>query len=94
METIRICKDQNVLKEYLQKREKEVVSIMTMLFDQEYAVECYGDEREEEGRMDKAKKMALSLAKMGIPVEKIAEAAEVSTEVVQEWLDESVVDTK
>ena len=38
--------------------------------------------------------MALSLAKMGIPVEKIAEAAEVSTEVVQEWLDESVVDTK
>lgn len=98
METIRICKDQNVLKEYLQKREKEVVSIMTMLFDQEYAMECYGDEREEEGKiageMKKAKEMALSLAQMGIPIEKIAEAAKVSTEVVQEWLDESMTATK
>lgn len=98
METIRICKDQNVLKEYLQKREKEVVSIMTMLFDQEYAMECYGDEREEEGKiageMKKAKEMALSLAQMEIPIEKIAEAAKVSTEVVQEWLDESMTATK
>lgn len=98
METIRICKDQNVLKEYLQKREKEVVSIMTMLFDQEYAVECYGDEKREEGKiegeMKKAKEMALSLAQMGISIEKIAEAAKVSTEVVQEWLNEGMIVTK
>lgn len=90
METIRICKDQNVLKEYLQNREKEVMSIMMTLFDQEYAVERYGDERE----MKKAKEMALSLAKMGISIEKIAEAAKVSTEVVQEWLNESMIVTK
>mgnify|MGYP003258544276 CR=1 FL=1 len=90
METIRICKDQNVLKEYLQSREKEVMSIMMTLFDQEYAVERYGDERE----MKKAKEMALSLAKMGIPIEKIAEAAKVSTEVVQEWLNESMTVAK
>ncbi len=90
METIRICKDQNVLKEYLQNREKEVMSIMMTLFDQEYAVERYGDERE----MKKAKEMALSLAKMGISIEKIAEAAKVSTEVVQEWLNESMTVTK
>lgn len=90
METIRICKDQDVLKEYLQRHEKEVVSIMMTLFDQEYAVERYGDERE----MEKAKDMALSLAKMGISLEKIAEAAKVSTEVVQEWLNESMTVTK
>ena len=90
METIRICKDQNVLKEYLQNREMEVMSIMMTLFDQEYAVERYGDERE----MKKAKEMALSLAKMGISIEKIAEAAKVSTEVVQEWLNESMTVTK
>ena len=40
-ETIRLCRDRNVLKEYLNSREKEVVSIMIMLFDQEYATEAY-----------------------------------------------------
>ena len=37
-ETIRICKDMNVLKEYLQRHEKEVMGIMLTLFDQEAAV--------------------------------------------------------
>ena len=31
-ETIRICKDRNILKEYLISREKEVVTIMMSLF--------------------------------------------------------------
>lgn len=52
LETIRICKDRNVLKEYLENREKEVVDIMMTLFDQEYAVERYGDEKKEEGRVE------------------------------------------
>ena len=34
-ETIRICKDSNVLKEYLEKKESEVVNIMMQLYDQE-----------------------------------------------------------
>lgn len=34
-ETIRICKDSNVLKEYLESRESEVVDIMMQLYDQE-----------------------------------------------------------
>ena len=39
-----------------------------------------------EGEMKKAKEMAFSLAEMGIPVEKIAQAAKVSAKVVEEWL--------
>lgn len=35
--TIRICKDRNVLKEYLLEREKEVVTIMVSLLDEEHA---------------------------------------------------------
>lgn len=35
LETIRICKDENVLKEYLESRESEVVDIMMQLYDQE-----------------------------------------------------------
>ena len=34
-ETIRICKDANVLKEYLESREGEVVTMMMTLFNQE-----------------------------------------------------------
>lgn len=34
-EAIRICKDSNVLKEYLESRESEVVDIMMQLYDQE-----------------------------------------------------------
>jgi hypothetical protein len=40
-ETIRICKDRNVLKEYLESREKEVVTIMMSLFDEEQIVRTY-----------------------------------------------------
>ena len=46
LETIRICRDRNVLKKYLEEREKEVVNIMIELFNQELAVKEYGDERE------------------------------------------------
>ena len=57
-----ICKDQDVLAEYLNDREKEVVDIMMTLFEQEYAVERYGDEKRAEGRtegeLNKAKEMA------------------------------------
>ena len=34
-ETIRICKDANVLKEYLESREGEVITMMMTLFDHE-----------------------------------------------------------
>lgn len=47
--TIRICQDDEVLKEYLNGRKKEVVDIMRMLFDQEYATGVYGRERERIG---------------------------------------------
>ena len=35
LETIRICKDENILKEYLESRESEVVDIMMQLYDQD-----------------------------------------------------------
>ena len=40
----------------------------------------------EKGLLEGKYEMALSLAKMGIPLEKIAEAAKVSVETVQQWL--------
>lgn len=47
-----------------------------------------------QGEMNKARDMALSLSDMGIPMEKIAEAAKVSLETVQKWLSGNVSVTK
>jgi len=41
METIRICKDRNILREYLAQREKEVVTIMMSLFDEEQIIKSF-----------------------------------------------------
>ena len=91
LETIHICKDQDVLAEYLKDREKEVVDIMMTLFEQEYAVERYGDEKRAEGRAEGRKEMALSLFQMGVPIEKIAEAAKLDVGLVKSWLTESEI---
>ena len=48
-ETIRICKERNILREYLQKREPEVKRIMITLFSQEQIQEYYGEEKRREG---------------------------------------------
>ena len=47
METIRICKDRNILKEYLSK--EEVPSIMFGGFDMEEQLEFMREEEREEG---------------------------------------------
>ena len=49
METLRICRNRNVLKDYLKKREKEVFNIMIELINQEYAVQAYGNAMEKKG---------------------------------------------
>ena len=95
LETIRICKDRKILKEYLESREKEVVDIMMTLFDQEYAVERYGDERElkglAEGSMKAKQEMTYELFDMGFSDNKIAKVVKVSLETVKRWLAERPV---
>ena len=49
IEAIRICCDRGVLKDYLEEREKEVITIMITLFNQEYATKQYGKAQKEEG---------------------------------------------
>lgn len=47
--TIRICQDDNVLREYLNGLKKEVITTMMLLFDQDYATGMYGKECRQEG---------------------------------------------
>ena len=69
-ETIRICKDRNILKEYLESREKEVVTIMMSLFDEEQIMKSFVRSEKYDLAKEKA---ALMLRKGKITVEEIRE---------------------
>ncbi len=78
-ETIRICKNKDVLREYLSAHEKEVVSIMMALFSQEKAVEQFGYEKKQEGREEGYNELLRNLVKAGeLSPEKAAQYAEMT----------------
>ena len=88
-ETIRICKDRNILKQYLSSKEVEVITIMMSLFDDEQIMKTYAKDIERETE----RKMAERMIKDGeMPLEKIAhyvptlsfeELKEIEAEVMQ-----------
>ena len=51
-EILRICIDNDILKDFLESRKGEVIDMLDTLFDQEYAVTAYGNEEREEGRRE------------------------------------------
>lgn len=87
LETIRICKDNNVLKKYLETRQKKVVDIMMTLFDQDCAwdrcvEEAKKDSEEKgraEGREEVKKENALSMRERGFSNQVIADILEIET---------------
>ncbi len=88
-ETIRICKDRNVLREYLAQREKEVVTIMMSLFDEEQIMksfirsERHDADRETAERMIKDGEMPLEKIAHYIPSLSMEELKEIEAEVMQ-----------
>ena len=64
-ETIRICKDRNVLKEYLENKEQEVVSIMMTLFDDEQVLEAYAKDIDDNATHREARETAERLIRKG-----------------------------
>ncbi len=69
-ETIRICKDRNVLKEYLESKEQEVVDMMMTLFDDEYVLEAYAKDIDDHKERETAEKM---IKKGKLSLEEIAD---------------------
>jgi len=88
-ETIRICKDRNVLREYLARREKEVVTIMMSLFDEEQIMksfirsERHDEARETAERMIKMRKLSLEEIALCVPSVSLDELKEIEAEVMQ-----------
>ena len=65
-ETIRICKERNVLKEYLESREGEVVTMMMTLFDQEQIMKNHDASIRREAAEKAAKKATKKAAEKAI----------------------------
>ncbi len=92
-ETIRICKDRNVLKEYLLDREKEVVTIMMSLFDEEQIMKSFIKSERHEAAQESARETAKRMIKKGkmsleeiadyVPALSLEELKELETEVMQ-----------
>ena len=96
-ETIRICKNRNVLKEYLESKEQEVVDIMMTLFDEEQILKAYAKDiedntaketekrtaRETAERMIKDGEMSLEKIARYVPSLSMDELKELEAEVMQ-----------
>lgn len=88
-EIIRICKDRNVLREYLLDREKEVVTIMMSLFDEEEIMksfirsERHDEARETAERLIKKGKMTLEDIAECVPSLSFDELRELEEEIMQ-----------
>ncbi|MCD8325570.1 MAG: Rpn family recombination-promoting nuclease/putative transposase [Lachnospiraceae bacterium] len=85
-EAIRICKNRNILKDYLTSREKEVVDIMITLFDQQEVLEDYIASEVREQTEKKDKQTAKMLYDAGVPVETIANSLKRSIRIIEKWL--------
>ena len=89
METIRICKDRNILREYLLDREKKVVTIMMSLFDEEQIMksfiksERHDEARETAERMIRDGEMSLEKIARYVPSLSMEELKEIEAEVMQ-----------
>lgn len=88
-ETIRICKDEDVMREYLEKKESEVVDIMMQLYDQEEVWRIHVLNRERNAAICTAVEMCQDFG-MGIEetVEKIAAKFHLSKDQAEEEVDE------
>ena len=80
LEAIRICKDRNVLKEYLSSKEKEVVDIMMVLYDEEEIMRSYVESERYDERIETAREMLQDHE----PIEKIIKYSRLPKETILE----------
>lgn len=79
-ETIRICKDKNVLREYLESKEQEVLDMLMELYDQQEVLRSYVESERYEAAEEAAQK-AENAAKMEM-AKKFLEMGKLSIEEV------------
>ena len=89
MEAIRICKNRDVLREYLSNRESEVVSIMMVLYDEEGIMRSYVESERHEAKRDEKIETARRLLQMQkLTNDDIAAGSGLTIEEVEKLADE------
>lgn len=89
MEAIRICKNRDVLREYLSNRESEVVSIMMVLYDEEEIMRSYVESERYEAKRDEKIETARRLLQMQkLANDDIAAGSGLTIEEVEKLADE------
>ena len=83
-ETIRICKDRDVLREYLESKEQEVLSMLMELYDQEEVMRSYVESERFEAENATKIQMAREMIHGNEPLEKIIRYSGLSRETVLE----------
>ena len=85
-EIIRICRDSNLLKDYLGERELEVEGIMLTLFDQnrvwDIEKENIKKEYREEGKKEGKKEIVIEMLKNNISIEMISKVTKMAIEQI------------
>ena len=85
LEAIRICKDRNVLREYLSSKESEVVDIMMVLYDEEQIMRSYVESERHDARYDEKIETARRMLGDGtLSLDKVAEFSNLPIEVIRE----------
>ncbi len=93
LEAIRICKDRNVLREYLESREKEVVDIMMVLYDNEEIMRSYLESEIHEARLEGGYEANIKTAKRmlidgELSLDRIAKFSDLPVQVVEKLASE------
>ena len=89
LETIRICKDKDVLKEYLESKESEVVDIMMQLYDHEEIMRVHDIGVAKDAAIRTAVEMCQEFGKsFADTVEKVAKKFSMSHEIAEEEVRE------
>ena len=89
MEAIRICKNRDVLREYLSNRESEVVSIMMVLYDEEEIMRSYVESERHEAKRDEKIETAKRMLNDGaLSMDKVAEFSNLPIEVIEKLAGE------
>ena len=96
LEAIRICRDRNVLAEYLGSKAKEVVDIMMVLYDEQEVMRSYVEsevyEATQEARQDEKIEIAKRLLRMRkLSYDEIAIASELAVEDIKRMASMEVV---
>jgi len=91
LETIRICKNRNILKEYLENKEKEVVDIMVTLYDEQEIMDRYIESTVKEA-VEKAVEKAVKEAVKKAVAQTMEKAAVQTKEVEKETSVRSAIE--